>query len=278
MARTCSKFKPVRLRRGSLVQLFVFIALVSGADGATPEPSAFGTEKPQVGESALIGIFYDLKQTADKKPTNMDLDGYNATIQKFVDSGWDESILNKYYQVSQPRYATQIYVPLIKSEDAPLAFGIDKWVKGGFWLVHYKAQVVPPHDGTYRFVGWADCEIEVAVNEKLVLASNWFPQPRFSLVCPTASATGVEGHVLQSGAWMDLKTSDPVDLDILWGDNGGVCAAFLLLEEKGVTYAKDAAGFPILPVFQVAPYKIPPAAPGTIFQTASTPVVWKALQ
>ena len=256
----------------------IFIGSFAGVHGAPAQPSAFGTDKPQAGEAALIGIFYDLKQTEDRKPTNMDLDGYNATIQKFVDSGWDESVLNKFYQVTTPRYATQIYVPMIASEQAPLAFGIDKWVKGGFWLVHYKAQVVPPHDGTYRFVGWADCEIEVAVNEKLVLDSNWFPQPRFPLVCPPASAPGVEGHVLQSGAWMDLKASEPVDLDILWGDNGGVCAAFLLLEEKGVTYQKDSAGFPILPVFQVAPFNIPPADPGTVFPTAPTPVVWKALQ
>ncbi len=250
---------------------------VALADDVADAKNAFGTDKPQPGEAALIGIFYDLKQTADRKPVKMDIGPYDDVIGKFIDSGWDESILDKFYQVSKPRFATQIYVPMIPSEDAPLAFGIDKWVKGGYWLVHYKAQVVPPHDGTYRFVGWADCEIEVAVNEKLVLASNWFGNPHLK-ESPPASAPGVEGHVLQAGEWMDLKASDPVDLDILWGDNGGVCAAFLLLEEKGVTYQKDSGGFPILPVFQVAPYNIPPAAPGTVFPTAPTPVVWKALQ
>jgi hypothetical protein len=268
----------IREKQKVILALLAFVGLLLSARGAPAPVSAFGGDKSPAGEAALIGIFYDLKQTSDRKPANMNLDIYNQTIQNFVDSGWDESVLNKFYQVSEPRFATQIYVPLIDSSEAPRAFGIEKWVKGGFWLVHYKAQVVPPHDGTYRFVGWADCEIEVAVNEKLVLASNWFPQPRFSLQCPPASAPGVEGHVLQAGAWLNLKASEPVDLDILWGDNGGVCAAFLLLEEKGVTYQKDQQGFPILPVFQVAPYGIPPAAPGTVFQTAPKPVVWKALQ
>jgi hypothetical protein len=212
------KCKSAKRRTGIFLLVAAFTGLIVGLDAAPPPAaSPFGQDKPNSGEAALIGIFYDMKQTADRKPVNMDLGTYCKTIEDFVNGGWDESILDKYYQVSTPRYTTQIYVPVIASEMAPLAFGVQNWVKGGFWLVHYKAQVTPPHDGTYRFVGWADCQIEVAVNQKLV-------------------------------------------------------------EEKGASYQKDSAGFPILPVLQVAPYQIPPSAPGTVFPTAPNPVVWTALQ
>jgi len=243
----------------------------SGVGHGLGRMTLFGsTEKSP---SALVGRFFDLKQTPQGKPTSFatenmnDWDPYFAVQERFIHDGWNEEILNKYFQAPKPLYATQFWLSRILSEEAPKAFGVEKECKGGFWLAHYKGRVVPPKDGTYRFVGYADHEIIVAVNKKLVLVSSWTkdrPQ-HLSLPeseCPLTGAYNDGQGGLRAGPWFHLTTSEPVDLDILWGDNGGHCSCFLMVEEKGAKYEMEN-GHPILPVFQLAPQETPlsPGAP-----------------
>jgi hypothetical protein len=59
----------------------------------------------------------------------------------------------------------------------------------------------------------------------------------------------------------------------------GDCGCFLLVQEKGVNYEmKD--GFPILPIFQVAPYNTPDYPGGSTLapKFSHKPCVWTALQ
>jgi hypothetical protein len=87
------------------------------------------------------------------------------------------------------------------------------------------------------------------------------------------------GGSISAGPWIDFKKSEPADLDIIWGDNGGGCGCFLLVQEKGVNYEmKD--GFPILPIFQVAPYNTPDYPGGSTLapKFSHKPCVWTALQ
>ncbi len=102
---------------------------------------------------ALVGTFYDLKQTRGRKPTGISPDEYHQVFRRFVAQGWRESVLHDYFKAPQPLYSTQIMIPNMKADEGPKAFGLEKEVQPSRWLVHYKGKVSPPEDGVYHFVG-----------------------------------------------------------------------------------------------------------------------------
>jgi len=249
---------------------------LSGADNET-----FGQKNQS--EAALMGILYDLKQTQDRKDTNVDAGSYFGVLDEFISKGWDETILNRYYRVSRPIYTTQIFIPQISADEAPKAFGAEATVKPSRWLIHYKGQVSPPEDGTYRFVGSSDDFIAVAVNGKTELVAplrqlspdafpltNWKSSDGFGL--PAADGNFVNGD------WVEMKAGVPIDLDVIIGERpGGVFNAFLMVEKKGGDYEIEN-GHPILPIFQVAAYDTP-SGDGSLapkFSKDSPP--WKSYQ
>src|SRR5690606_35696279 len=123
-------------------------------------------------ESALIGIFYDLKQSQDRQEMKVTDPSYVAALDEFVSDGMDESYLNTYFRAGLPLYATQIYIPKMNANEAPKAFRVHDVVKPRYWIIHYKGQISPPEDGTYRFVGIADDILTVAIDRKIVLVGN----------------------------------------------------------------------------------------------------------
>jgi hypothetical protein len=228
------------------------------AGGTASDP---GTQS----ESPMIGELYDLKQTPDHQPTGMDFNTFFKVVDEFLSKDWDESVLNHYYRVSKPLYTTQIYIPEMSSELALAAYGVDKEVKPILWLIHYKAQVSPPEDGTYRLVGSGDDVLAVAVNEKTVLAAP-LHNPDFSLLPKTGwkptEPGGMEGDLygkMINGDWIPMKKNEVYDLDVIFGDcPGGLFSAFLTVEKQGGNYKRDKDHHAILPIFQVAPYNTPP--------------------
>jgi hypothetical protein len=233
-----------------------------------------------------MGIFYDLKRTSDRDKVPMDMPAYDKTMADFITKGWDEQILNKYYRISKPFYTTQVYIPMTPYSQAAKAFGVDDKVTGSYWIVHFKGQVIPPASGRYRFVGYAHATMFVAINGKLVLNGCRFDinsvMPNFPLRSvqngsdPHGAPAG--DHLLTLGSWVDLKAGEPVDIDILFGNREvPVLCAFLLVEKEGDSYAKDpVTRYPILPLFQVAPYN------GTLVRKDGTPcavnaMIWKSL-
>lgn len=240
-------------------------------------------------ESALVGRFFDLKQTSARTPTPFatapwtscaDCENYFKLQEDFIKGGWDDGMLSKYFHAPKPLYATQFWVPNRPSPEAPKAFGLEKIVQGGYWLAHYKGKVVPPKDGTYRFVGFADCQMVVGVNKKVVLVSGWFAGRPKNLLPEDGPLVGRyrggEGG-LRAGTWLELKKSEPVDLDVLWGDQGGDCCCFLQVEEQGATYQMEN-GQPILPMFQLGqmPLDIPMTGGQPKYATGFAP--WKGVK
>jgi hypothetical protein len=144
----------------------------------------------------------------------------------------------------------------MNANGAPKAFGVENVVKPSYWVIHYKGQVVPPADGTYRFVGNFDDLLVVAVNRKVVLEGNR-PDTRFPrLGWKEAADKGPKvaaNDLAKYGDWVDLKANQPVDLDILIGERpGGQFHGVLLYEKKGEAYPRNAKGQAILPLFQTA--------------------------
>ena len=158
--------EPVMLEEGTALGM---------GDGFGPDlgdaTSAFGTSQPS--GSTLVGTFYDTKQTPGGRPTNMTMDQYRAFLSRFVNKGWNESELNRFYKAPQQLYAAQFYIPRTPAKDAPKAYGCDDKVKPSQWLAIYRGKVRAPKSGTFRFVGLGDDYLVVRFNNQNVFDYGW---------------------------------------------------------------------------------------------------------
>ncbi len=255
------------------------LAFTPLAGAAEQAGSVFGSTEKSAG--SMIGIFYDLKQNQRRQPVNVN---YLQTLGEFLDSGWDESILSRFFRGTKPVYATDVFIPTMSAGMAPEAFELGKVVQPLNWFVIYKAQVSPPEDGTYRFVGTSDDVMAVGVNGKTVLVSHYMGTQNTSRwkQQDTSENTKVWAGELRRGDWFEAKKDRPIDLDILIGEYpGNIFAAWLLIERKGAAYprveAKGQNGAQVvLPVFQVRPRQITPKENDPPFSTDSIP--WTAHQ
>lgn len=217
--------------------------------------SALGSQTRKA--ATLVGIFYDLKQTQQQEPVDRKPRHYETVVDEFVTAGFDEALLNDFFRAPLPLYTTQIAIPSMSANAAPEAFGVDDVVKPINWIIHYKAQVAPPADGTYRFVGNVDDLLVVAINRQVVLVANW-PGTHLPKVDwkPTSKPEGLPvaaSHHAKYGDWVELKAGVPVDLDIVLGERpGGKFSGVILYEKKGETYGVDRDGKVVLPLFQTA--------------------------
>jgi hypothetical protein len=266
--------KNLRVRRLPLLALLL-------APLSTSAQDEFG--RSEVSEAALMGSLYDLKQTQNHRPTAMEHRTYGAVVDEFLSSGWNESVLNRYYRVTRPLFTTQIFMPVMPASRGPSAFGVEQLMKSSLWVIHYKGQVAPPSDGEWRFWGYGGEICAVAVNGKTVLVANHIlvntPLINWQSSEPPGQRAG-SGR-LRAGDWMPLKAGQIVDLDILIGERGGsTFDCFLLIEKKGETYGTSTKGnFPLYPIFQLAPFNTPqPATRTRAPQFAPTGPIWKAFQ
>jgi hypothetical protein len=216
--------------------------------------------------SGLKGTFYDLKQTRGRRPTNVqNVPKFAAAIDTFVNSGWSASSLDQYFRSPVPLYATQFFIPLISSANAPREFGVEKDVQPRFWIAVYEGKISPPESGTYHFVGHADNIIIVRLNGQVALKmswnykilNSWRPEasylyhfsPKDFRMIPPAFGKG-NGIVMNSNQLYDIQ--------VLLGDDGGVTHFSLLVEKDGVAYRRTKQGAPILPIFRFSPAPPPP--------------------
>lgn len=230
-------------------------ALIVSTSAAAQAEDAFGTRERQA--ATLVGILYDLKQTQRGEPIPKFQSNFPKALDEFLVSGFDEALLNRYYRAALPLYTTQLSIRRMNAAAAPRAFGVEDVVKPSYWLVHYKAQVAPPADGTYRFVGNFDDVLIVAINRRVVLNGSR-PDTKLPRIDwreaadkgPRVAANGLAAY----GDWLELKAGEPVDIDIIIGERpGSSFYGVLLYQKKGETYPLNAKGHIILPLFQIAP-------------------------
>src|SRR5690606_12222070 len=201
---------------------------------AEAQETAFGSSQ-RSDEGAMLGIFYDLKQSQKRRPLPPDLD-HMRILGAFLDSGWDENVLSRFFRATKPLYATEVLLPTMSAAAAPEAFGLTGIVRPSKWIVIYKAQVSPPADGVYRFVGIADDVLAVAVNGKTVLVSHFGATPdhsRWQEPSPEEAIPVWAGR-MKRGNWFEAKKGEPIDLDVLVGEiPGNLFGAWLLIEKRG---------------------------------------------
>jgi len=247
-----------------------------GAQNAT---QAFGVKERS--DASLIGILYDLKQTQDRSKTGMTVNLYSQVVDEFLAKKLDDSVLERFYRVTQPLYATQVYIPIMAAQAAPKAFGAEKTVMPAMWLIHYKGQVVPPETGRFRFVGYADDWLAVAVNGETALIAPRHDVKLTQTLWKSPEKAGMKAGNgnLRVGDWIDFKKGVPFDVDIVIGERpGGNFGAFLMIQKEGGVYEMTPDGqFPILPIFQVAPRKVKATNISAGPPFSETPSVWRAL-
>ena len=251
-----------------------------GAGGAAVPFFGFRESK---GGGSLVGKFYDLKQLKNGTPSKLDQqNGYPAELSKFVNSGWNEVNLQKYFVGPNSLYTTQIFIPKMNADQGPLAFGLGGRVQPKMWVVHYKGNVVPTETGTFRFVGMADDVLVVRFNGRVVLdcgsnnPSGHAPQSFYASAGLQLDPKMGWYKGLGRGDPVQVKAGESYPMEILLGEwPGGDFKAWLMIEKEGVEYEKDTKGNPILPIFKLAAGQ-PMHSGGEAPVFAKNGPVWKA--
>ena len=261
-----------------------------GASNGAGIGTVFGAASAN--KNALVGTFYDLKQTKNRKPTEIGEatkfdDMVNKTrdvLSNFVKQGWNERSLSNYYQAPQKLYQTRIAMPSMAAEAAPKAFNCEKEVTGSRWVVIYRGVVRPPKSGKFRFVGAGDDVLVVRFNGQNIfdygyesataniklhrhlaqLTSNtdkeWkksrrdlaMPEPIEVRNYPTGALTKDLGG-LAVGKEFEVTGDKDYPIEILVSEIPGVYfCAYLMIEEVGVTYPTTPGGLPLIPLFRTS--------------------------
>jgi hypothetical protein len=123
----------------------------------------------------------------------------------------------------------------------------------GGWMVWYHGQVIPPAAGRYRFWGYADNHLLVAINGKPVFEGSRRDSSFKELGIARTDNPALPCLIARAGfacsEWIEVS-GDPVQLDILFGEHGGnITSGLLLVERKGESYEETFWGQPKWPVF-----------------------------
>jgi hypothetical protein len=163
------------------------------------------------------------------------------------------------------------------------------------WFVVYRGTVQAPKSGRYRFVGAGDDVLTVRFNNRLVFdygytmaatgGRPWViseesynrdrksdairdfkrlsPMPVPSKTYQYEANRKINHDIggLAVGPEFEVKEGVSYPIEILISEiPGGVFSTALLIQEEGVTYQKDAAGLPVLPLFRLD-HSLPDVSP-----------------
>jgi len=280
-----------------------------GIGDGTKNP--FGMIEPN--KDALVGTFYDLKQTSDREPTNITDDEMRIELKDIVRRGFKEKVFEKYFKAPRTLYQTKLHIPIMPADAAPAAFECEKEVQPRRWIVVYRGAVQAPRTGKFRFVGAGDDMLVVRFNNRAVfdygytlsstgthmngrgddlngkqanpdlakeirkLSPMRVPITFYQYAQTPNTNQNISGFAV--GPEFDAKAGQTYPIEILIGEiPGGYFSVSLLIEEIGVNYQKDPGGAPILPLFRVDP-----SLPNPDLKDEAPPFdpngpVWKAVE
>jgi hypothetical protein len=252
--------------------------------------TGIGTKNPfgmlTADQGALVGNFYDLKQTSNRRPTEMTDDEFRKELKDITKRGFKDAAFRKYYKAPRELFQSKLHIPLMAADGAPAAFECEKEVQPKRWIVVYRGAVQAPQTGKFRFVGACDDALFVRFNNREVfdygytLASTGTYvigksgdladskdksglQNKLRKDCPMPfpityykysklSQTNKNIGGMAVGPEFQVEAGKTYPVEILISEiPGGYFSVSLLIEEIGATYKKDPAGFPILPLFRL---------------------------
>jgi hypothetical protein len=223
-----------------------------------------------------------MKQTADQKPNIIANNPYEQEHPDGLDPRWgdlpstreelrvlhsyvagfNDSILADYYHAPTTLFAPQIFIPELSASEGPKAFGVEKTVQPRRWIVVYKARIIPPTTGDFRFIGFADDYLVVRIDDQNVLDACW---NRGQLdggvdvsenvgLGPAYTADYRSPNMpLACGPWIHMTAGIEMNMKVVLGEGpGGQSSFFLFIQQKGVEYPTGD-----YPVFQLADVPLP---------------------
>ena len=142
----------------------------------------------------LQGVFYDLKQTRDRRATDamgnpnvendFTRDRILPVLKQFVNGSWQRQYdnegrvhypeLDKYYCSPTRLWNSCFYTQQINATEAPAAFQCGREVNTGGWVCIYSGNVVAPFSGKFRFVGYCDDILLIRFNREIVFDYGWY--------------------------------------------------------------------------------------------------------
>ena len=217
-----------------------------GAGGGRNFVSLFGMKGSSLGASGLIGTLYDLKQTADRKPTsaapaNTGIAPYRTSVREFLESGWSAGRLQRFFKSPDKLVSGQLFITGRSADDAPKAFEVEKLMKPSRWVVHYRCYVEMPSSMPFRFVGSGDDFLIVRWNRKIALDDGYETYlagggnyKDFGVkVTQEYKVDRRPGglHRLKAGPWIQVTKGTKVPVEVLIGETpGGVFDCYLAIE------------------------------------------------
>ncbi|MEM8913489.1 MAG: FecR domain-containing protein [Planctomycetota bacterium] len=135
----------------------------------------------------------------------------------------------------------------------PKRTGLTPYWRDGGWMAWHRGRVRPPRPGRYRFWGYADNHLLVAINGKAFFEGSRSDSPFRELGIPRRNNPSLPCLIAKAGfacsEWIEL-TGEPVQLDILFGEIGGnITSGLLLVEREGDFYEETFWGQPKWPLF-----------------------------
>ncbi|WP_197231266.1 FecR domain-containing protein [Novipirellula artificiosorum] len=134
--------------------------------------------------------------------------------------------------------------------------GLTPYALEGGWVKWYHGRVVPPRSGRYRFWGYADNHLLVAIDGKPVFEGSRRNSSFKELGIPRSNNPAYPCLVASAGFarsdWIDLE-HEPVQLDVMFGEiSGNGTTGLLLVEREGEQYEETFWGQPKWPIFLTA--------------------------
>ena len=131
--------------------------------------------------------------------------------------------------------------------------GLAPYSLEGGWMAWYRGQVNPPGASRYRFWGYADNHLLLAINGKPVFEGSRNNSSFKELGIERTDNPALPCLIAPAGfacsEWIEVD-SGPVRLDILFGEVGGnITSGLLLVEREGETYEETFWGQPKWPLF-----------------------------
>ena len=186
------------------------------------------------GEVGLRGNFYDLKQTPDLKPTAGATRNENELLVKFFGGGWNDDVyLNgHYFKATNSIQATQFFVPVMPSTEAPHAFDVEKFVQPSDWVIHYKGTVIASKDTRIRFRGRGDNILAVRFDGRNVFLNTLQDSNPWEKLFPGNQPAVSDRSILSYGSWINLEKNKSYPMEVLFSDYGGFSSMLLCVEEE----------------------------------------------
>ena len=214
---------------------------------ALPELSHTATHP---GQSSLRGIVLGYNSQLAPAKEQLSDDVIGGELLPLIRSGFaDRSCLGSFKQGEPLRFCGIAGA----FHEFPERTGLAPYARDGGWMAWYHGQVIPPRAGRYRFWGYADNHLLVAINGTPVFEGSRRDSSIKELGIERTDNPALPCLIARAGfacsEWIELS-DDPVRLDLLFGEVGGnITSGLLLVEREGEQYEETFWGQPKWPLF-----------------------------